>query len=166
MDKQVLLLGVGNILLGDEGFGVHALRRLEEGWTWPENVKLLDGGTLGLMLMAELMECDLVVILDIVRGGGEPGSFYRIEDFSAAPDMRQSMHQTSMEDVLISCGLAGKRPEAVALAMEPYDMQSISAALTPQAEARLEDFCRTVIGELAKMGINAAPRQGCPTQRI
>lgn len=159
---RILILGVGNTLLGDEGFGVYALRKLEEDWKWPDNVKLVDGGTLGLMLMAELMECDLAIILDIARGGGRPGSFYRIDDLAGSLSDRHSMHQTSMEDVLVSCDLAGHRPQALAFAMEPFDMENISAELTAKAQERLLPFCEKVIAELAKMGIKAEVKTDSP----
>ena len=69
-EPRVLVLGVGNILLSDEGFGVAAVKRLERDYTWPDNVRLLDGGTLGLFLMPEIMDADFLVVLDVVLGPG------------------------------------------------------------------------------------------------
>lgn len=70
---RVLIMGVGNILLRDEGFGVAAVNHLEKNYYWPENVRLQEGATQGLLLMSELEECDLLVVLDVVLGGKEPG---------------------------------------------------------------------------------------------
>ena len=72
--EKVLILGVGNILLTDEGFGVRAVEYLESQYRWPENVTLMDGGTQGLMLMSRLMECDFLVVLDVVLGREAPGT--------------------------------------------------------------------------------------------
>lgn len=157
MEKRVLILGVGNTLLGDEGFGVHAMRHLESHYRWPDNVKFVDGGTLGLLLLAELLECDLAIILDVARGGQEPGTFYQLDaaELDPALSFRQSMHQTSLGDTLISCDLAGHRPDAIIYAMEPYDIQSVQSGLTEASQAKLPQFCEKVIGELAKMGIEA-----------
>lgn len=154
MPERILLLGVGNILLGDEGFGVHALRYLEKEYALPENFRLLDGGTLGLLLMAELLECDLAIILDIALGGKEPGTFYRIEgdDLGARSLPLQSLHQTSLADVLISCELAEHRPKAIVFAMEPFGITGPQAALSLEAEQKLPAFCAKVIEELIKDG--------------
>lgn len=159
MADRILVLGVGNILLGDEGFGVHAARWLMENRQWPENIRLLDGGTLGLMLMAEFMETDVAIILDIARGGGQPGCFYRLDDGDMARSLsiRDSAHHTGIEDVLISCELAGHRPKTVVFAMEPFDCQTLNPALTPEAERRLPLFCAKVLNELARMGIAPLP---------
>lgn len=157
MEKRVLILGVGNILLGDEGFGVHAMRYLEEEYDWPGNVRLVDGGTLGLLLLAELLECDLAIILDVARGGRSPGTFYELtpDALDSALSFRQSMHQTSLADTLISCELAGHKPEAIIYAMEPFDIQNVQARLTSEAQARLPEFCGKVVAEMGKLGIRA-----------
>lgn len=161
MVKRILILGVGNTLLGDEGFGVHALRMLEEEYDWPDNIRLVDGGTLGLLLLAELLECELVIILDIARGGHEPGTFYQLdgEALNPALSFRQSMHQTSISDTLISCELAGHRPEALIYAMEPYDMENLNPDLTDAARAKLPEFCDRVIKELARIDIHPAKKK-------
>ena len=77
---RVLIMGVGNILLRDEGFGVAAVNHLEKNYDWPENVRLQEGATQGLLLMSELEECDLLVVLDVVLGGKEPGTVYLLEN--------------------------------------------------------------------------------------
>ena len=72
-------MGVGNILLTDEGFGVRAVEYLQANYTWPENVRLEDGGTQGLLLMSTLMDCDTLVVLDVVLGPEKPGTSYMLE---------------------------------------------------------------------------------------
>lgn len=153
--KNILILGVGNILLADEGFGVRALYWLRENYRWPENTRLVDGATLGLLLMGELLECDLAIILDIAQGGEKPGTFYVLENenLGRSLSMGQSMHQTGIEDVLISCDLAGHRPEALVFGFEPFDFQSPKAELSPEARALLPEFCDRVVEELGKMGL-------------
>lgn len=76
--EKILVLGVGNILYTDEGLGVRALEMARERWEFPENVTLLDGGTLGMALMDALTSCDIVFVLDAVLGGGEAGAIYRL----------------------------------------------------------------------------------------
>lgn len=152
---RVLLLGVGNALLSDEGFGAAALAYLEANYIWPENVRMLDGGTGGMLLMADLMDCDVAVILDTVLGGGRPGTFYFLDDadLAGALSARQSMHQTSLADVLISCDLAGARPRTFVFGFEPFDIVTVSPVITPAAQRLLPDFCARVVARLQKLAI-------------
>ncbi|MDE7242227.1 HyaD/HybD family hydrogenase maturation endopeptidase [Desulfovibrio sp.] len=162
MEKlRVLVLGVGNILLSDEGFGVAAVNRLMRDYDWPDNVRLLDGGTLGLFLMPDIMDADFLVVLDVVLGPGAPGTIYLLEgeDLRKSLSFRDSTHQTDLVDTLISCELAGGRPDAVIIGIQPGDWQTLSPALTPELEARLPEFCAKVAAELARRGITATPRQ-------
>ena len=82
-----MIMGVGNILLTDEGFGVRAVEYLQAKYTWPENVRLEDGGTQGLLLMSTLMDCDTLVVLDVVLGPEKPGTIYMLE----GEDLRKSL---------------------------------------------------------------------------
>ncbi|MDO5483352.1 MAG: HyaD/HybD family hydrogenase maturation endopeptidase [Desulfovibrionaceae bacterium] len=159
-EKRILILGVGNILLTDEGFGVRAVEYLQEHYDWPANVRLMDGGTQGLMLMAELQECDLVVVLDVVLGPEAPGTVYLLEgeDLRKSLSFRDSMHQTDLVDTLISCELAGHRPEAVVIGLHPFDYKNMSDRLSPQAQELLPEFCRKAVAHLATRGITASQR--------
>lgn len=151
---RILLLGVGNTLLGDEGFGVAALSWLELRYAWPANVRLLDGGTRGILLMPDIMDCDFLLVLDVVLGPGKPGSFYLLDgdDIGQALSFRISMHQTSLADVLGLCQLAGHRPAAKVVGFEPFDWQTPSSSITAGAAELLPAFCARVIRELAALG--------------
>ncbi|MDR3319389.1 MAG: HyaD/HybD family hydrogenase maturation endopeptidase [Desulfovibrio sp.] len=155
MQEKILILGVGNILLTDEGFGVRAVEYLQEHHVWPEHVRFLDGGTQGIMLMLDIQECDLLVVLDVVLGGKAPGTIYLIEgeDLRKSFIFRDSMHQTDLLDTLLTCELVGHRPQAVVFGLEPFDYKTISMELTPQARTCLPKFCRKVVTELARRGI-------------
>ena len=159
-DKKILILGVGNILLTDEGFGVRAVEYLETHYRWPERVRLMDGGTQGLMLMPELLECDFLVVLDVVLGPEAPGTFYLLEgeDLRKSLSFRDSMHQTDLLDTQITCHLAGHRPEAVVIGLQPFDYKTMQVGLSPQAQALLPEFCRKAVEEMARRGIVAEAR--------
>ena len=159
-DKKILILGVGNILLTDEGFGVRAVEYLETHYRWPERVRLMDGGTQGLMLMPELLECDFLVVLDVVLGPEAPGTFYLLEgeDLRKSLSFRDSMHQTDLLDTLITCHLAGHRPEAVVIGLQPFDYKTMQVGLSPQAQALLPESCRRAVEEMARRGIVAEAR--------
>lgn len=115
-----------------------------------DNVTLMDGGTLGIRLMDAIMNCDVLVVVDAVLGGGEPGTIYRLEGEGLRQSMsfRDSMHQTDLVDTLIYCDLAGHRPEAVAIGMEPADYRTMDTALTPVCAARRPQLAEEVLEEL------------------
>ena len=156
----VLILGVGNTLLTDEGFGMRAVAWLRDHYTWPDNVELQEGGTQGLMLMSAIQECSVLIVLDVVLGGREPGTIYFLEndDLRKSLSFRDSMHQTDLVDTLAACELIGCRPRTIAFGLEPYDFHTMHPEISPQAEARLPEFCRKVVTELARYGLQAVEK--------
>ena len=150
MAEQVLVLGVGNILFSDEAIGVRTVEHLQQCASLPGNVELMDGGTLGIRLMDAIM-------VDAVLGGGEPGTLYRLEGEGLRESMsfRDSMHQTDLVDTLIYCDLAGHRPDAVVIGMEPADYHTMEIGLTPVCQARLPDLAGKVVEELRARGVIA-----------
>ena len=154
---RILILGVGNILLRDEGFGVAAVDYLKEAYHWPENVRLQEGATQGLLLMSELEACDLLVVLDVVLGGKEPGTVYLLEneDLSRSLSFQGSMHQTDLLQTLQVCELAGCRPQCLAFGLQPFDWRTMQVGLSPEVQAMLPVFAEKVVAELARRGIVA-----------
>ena len=157
MAEQVLVLGVGNILFSDEAIGVRTVEHLQQCASLPGNVELMDGGTLGIRLMDAIMGCDLLIVVDAVLGGGEPGTLYRWvgEGRRESMSFRDSMHQTDLVDTLIYCDLAGHRPDAVVIGMEPADYHTMEIGLTPGCQARLPDLAGKVVEELRARGVIA-----------
>ena len=153
--NKILILGVGNLLMRDEGFGIHAIKYLREHYIWPENTRLVDGGVMGLMLMQELMDCDLAIILDIALGECEPGAMYMgwAEDLGAALTMPYSMHHTDLKDGFISCDLAGHKPEAVLFCIQPLDFANVDINLSPLIAKKLPEFCGKVVAFLKDRNI-------------
>ncbi|MCL1890052.1 MAG: HyaD/HybD family hydrogenase maturation endopeptidase [Desulfovibrionaceae bacterium] len=153
--SEILVLGVGNLLLGDEGVGVHAVRKLEEEYLFPPGVRLLDGGTLGIGLMGYIEVCDVLIVLDAVRAGQKPGAICRLEGegLRSSLGLSDSMHQVSLEDVLILCELSGgRRPRTVVLGMEPENMDDLNQELTLTAKDALPALCRAALCELESLG--------------
>jgi hydrogenase maturation protease len=155
---EILILGVGNVLLGDEGVGVHTVRRLLEEYDFPPNVRLLDGGTLGLALMGEIEGCDILLVADAVRGGQAPGTVYRLEGtgLRSSLGLSDSMHQMGLEDTLIMCELAGgKRPRAVVFGLEPGNISDLNPELSATARAAQPRLCGAIARELERLGCPA-----------
>ena len=99
--KPILVLGVGNLVLTDEGVGVHVAQRLQK-MDLPSHVEVLDGGTSGFDLLDDIEGRKKVVVVDTVKGGGPPGTIYRMttEDIEEAPKSRLSLHDIDMTDLL------------------------------------------------------------------
>jgi hydrogenase maturation protease len=154
--ERILILGVGNVLLADEGVGVHTVRRLREEYEFPPNVRLMDGGTLGVSLMEFIQGCDYLIVIDAVRGGHAPGSVYRLEEegLRKSLGLSDSMHQVDLVDTLILCDLAsGKRPEAVVFGMEPKEipMDALNPELSAAGKAGQEKLCKAVVEEVERV---------------
>ncbi|MEM5790179.1 MAG: HyaD/HybD family hydrogenase maturation endopeptidase, partial [Syntrophobacteraceae bacterium] len=130
--KKILVLGVGNILLGDEGTGVRVIEKLEDEYILSDNVELYDGGTLGLRLLDPISEADHVIVVDIVRGGGKPGTIYSIpeQDLPKKIPYKSSLHELNMVETLVYAEVLGNRPSAVVIGIEPGDWTSWSTELT------------------------------------
>ncbi|MBF0482614.1 MAG: HyaD/HybD family hydrogenase maturation endopeptidase, partial [Desulfovibrionaceae bacterium] len=137
--KRILVMGVGNILFTDEGVGVRCVERLEREYEFSGNVRLMDGGTLGMRLMDPILSCDKLIVCDAVLGGDQPGSIYRCtgDDLRKSLAFKDSMHQTDLVDTLIYCDLLGNRPEAVIIGVEPFDYHTMCAEISKDMEKHL-----------------------------
>jgi hydrogenase maturation protease len=157
---RILVMGVGNILFTDEGLGVRVIEALEEKYTFSENVELFDGGTLGMRLMDPIMNSDYLIVVDAVLGDGEPGDVYRLtdDDLRKSLAFKNSMHQTDLVDTLIYCDIAGNRPEAVVVGVEPYDFQTMAVELSGTIQEKLPSILEKVVGEISKAGGEAQPK--------
>ena len=163
---KTLVLGIGNVLLQDEGLGVHALAELQRRFTFDEGVELLDGGTAGVELMRYLDGREHVVVIDAIAAGHPPGSVFRVEgeDVPRTFHQRISPHQIGLSDVLATALITDALPaEIVMFGVEPHTMKT-GLALTPVVEASLDKLVDTVVGELRRIG-HAVQERGNPAPR-
>lgn len=154
-DKRILILGVGNILYTDEGFGVRVAEEIEQKYEFSPNVSILDGGTLGFRLMGPIMESDYLIIVDIVLNEGKPGDIFRLlgQDLEKACAFKNSMHQTDLLDTLAQCSLMGEVPDDVILyGVEPVNYEDMSAALSPELSVKMPEVVEAVLKEVEKAG--------------
>lgn len=152
---RVVVLGVGNVLLGDEGVGVHAISALERSYVWPQNVRCVDGGTSTSELLGDLEDLDCLIVLDAVLAGRAPGSLVQLEGAAvpAAFTTRLSPHQVGISDLLATLTFTGHAPrEVMLLGVEPVQM-TLGLELTPQVASQVPELCRLVVEALAHRGI-------------
>ncbi len=121
--KSKLILGCGNLLLQDEGVGVHLIEYLKDK-KLPADVELLDGGTAGFALVDFIRGAEKVVIVDAVKGGGEPGEIYCFgaEDFETEDSPKTSLHDITLKDVFAMAKKLGPLPEIRIIGIEPKNI--------------------------------------------
>ena len=115
---KTLIFGAGNLLLSDEGFGVHFIQYLQKHYCFPEEIELYDGGTLGIMVTHMLEDADHVYLVDVIDAKGEPGDVYRYEkeDFMLGRlPIKMSPHQIGIQEVLTLSDLRDRCPDKVSL---------------------------------------------------
>jgi hydrogenase maturation protease len=147
--KKTVVLGVGNLLLTDEGVGVHVINKMME-MDFPPEVELVEGGVDGLCLMSVVVGTDRLIVIDAVKGGGSPGSIYRFgpEDLVSHTDTsKMSVHQIGILEVTRLSGLVGKLPETTIIGIEPKSVE-MGMELTPEIQSKVPRIIELVLNEL------------------
>lgn len=156
---RVVVLGVGNILLSDEGVGVRVIERLPLAYRLPPEVEIIDGGTCGMEMLEDLENLDALIMVDAIRAGKAPGTPIRLAG-DAVPvffKTKLSPHQIGLSDVLATLELVGKAPKyTTILGIQPVSL-ALGMELTPEVEEKMPELMRLVIDELALIGLIAPP---------
>lgn len=152
---KALVLGVGNILLSDDGVGVHVIRLLRERYRFPQEVEILDGGTLGLDLLPYVEDADRLLIVDALQMDAPPGMVVRLEgdEIPAVLSLKYSPHQVGLSDVLAAARLRGRLPSEIVLwGVQPASLE-VGLELSPIVAAQVETLVQRVLTELQRWGI-------------
>ncbi len=152
---KTLVLGVGNILLSDEGVGVHVARLLGERYDFPPEVEILDGGTLGLDLLPYVEAAERLLIVDAVQMDAPPGQVARLEgeEVPAVLSLKYSPHQVGLSDLLAAARLLGRSPAEVVLwGIQPASLE-VGLELSPAVAAQVETLLQNVLAELQRWGV-------------
>jgi hydrogenase maturation protease len=158
---QVLIYGAGNLILSDEGFGVHFVRHLERHYEIPDNVELYDGGTLGIMVSFKFEEADKVVLVDVVDTAGEPGDIFRYdreEIMLKRLPVKMSPHQIGLQEMLLISELRdAPKNELTFFGIIPASLDP-GDTLSPALEQGLEKVASLVVDELKSAGVELKPK--------
>ena len=152
----LVVLGLGNLLLQDDGIGVAAVERLRQRYEVPEGVSVLDGGTLGLSLLPYLEAADAVILVDAVKADAPAGSFVRLdgEDVPPAVATRLSPHQVGVADLLDGARWLGRYPARVVLLGLVPESLDLAVGLSPDVDAALPDLVERVADEARTLGFH------------
>ncbi len=155
---SVLVLGLGNVLCADDGAGVVVAHRLRREYVMPADVRVVDGGTLGLDLLSLVSASDRVILVDAVRAEGAPGTLVRLAGDDVAPAVyeRLSMHQIGVADLLAGAALCERYPGEVVIVGVVPERVDLGLGCTPAVTAALPGLADDVLAELRRMGV--APR--------
>ncbi len=158
--RRILVLGLGNILLSDEGLGIRAVEQLGTRYILPPEVQVIDGGVAGLDLLPYLEGVTHLLVVDAVQMGAAPGTLVRLAD-EAIPQglpVKMSLHQVGLHELLALARLQGTLPpQVVVWGMEPAVLAP-GLELSPTVAAGLERLVTAVTDELRGWGVIMEPK--------
>ncbi len=156
---QTLVLGVGNTLMSDEGIGVHVVERLVKSYEIPEEVQVLDGGTLGMDLLYYMEGVPNLLIVDAIQADREPGYLLRLvnDEVPAFFSMKMSPHQIGVPDMLATARLRGTTPPNIVLWGVQPERIEIGLELSETLAALVDTLVAKVVDELRKWGHELSP---------
>jgi hydrogenase maturation protease len=146
---SMVILGIGNILLGDEGIGVRVIEVMGE-MTLPDTVELIDGGTASMDILANLAPGTKVIIIDAVQGGGEAGTIYRFtpKDIKSPKPVLTSLHQVGLLESLSELEMVGRAPPNITIyGIEPKNLEW-SLELSPEINAIVPRLINMILMEI------------------
>lgn len=159
MAGKVLILGIGNVLWADEGFGVRCIERLAETHAFDDTVTLLDGGTQGLYLLPFLEGVDTLLVFDAIDYGLEPGTLKLIEDDAVPAFMgakKMSLHQTGFQDVIATAQLMGCCPgRLILVGCQPEELEDYGGGLRDTVAEQIDPAIAIGLERLADLGVHA-----------
>jgi hydrogenase maturation protease len=150
----LLVLGLGNVLLQDDGLGIAAVSGLIDRFDPSDGVRVLDGGTLGLALLPYFEDADRVILVDAVRASGAPGTFVRLSGDAVPPAVasRLSPHQVGVADLLDGARWLERYPSCVRLlGLVPQSLE-LGVDLSPPVRRALPQLIERVVGEAGALG--------------
>lgn len=158
-----LVLGIGNLLWADEGFGVRAVEELHRRYDFGDSVLVMDGGTQGVYLVQHIRDADILVVFDAVDYGLPPGTLKLVEGDEVPKFLgakKISLHQTGFQEVLAMAEMMGDYPTHLLLiGVQPVELEDYGGSLRPQVKDQIEPSIQHALSFLASHGIQAAPRE-------
>ena len=151
--KRIVILGIGNLLLKDEGVGIQMIQRLEQE-TLPPGVELVDGGTSTLDILPLLQGADKIIVIDAMKAGGEPGSIYRCRpaDLIPSEEAPMSLHHIDFLQALKMNKMLGVdlAPRTIIFGVEPGEIEW-EIGLTSALETKIPILKKLVLEEAGKI---------------
>lgn len=155
-NDRVLIMGIGNLLMGDEGLGVHLARAMEKE-ALPEKVDILDGGTAGFNLMSYFEKYPLVVMVDATLDGRTPGTIRKVTPrFSKDFPPAMSTHDIGLKDLIEGLNILDRLPEIRLFVVSIAEVQPLHIGMSPEVEAVFPELIRRVKQEVSAQAAEIA----------
>lgn len=146
--NKVLILGIGNTLMGDEGIGVHAVNSLEK-TALPDGVELLDGGTGSFLLLEPMQSAEKVVLIDATIDGAKPGTIRRLcPKYSKDYPRTLTAHDIGLKDLIDAFYLMGDTPDVTLFAVSIEDLQDLTTEMSPELDLAIPQVAKMVLEEI------------------
>jgi hydrogenase maturation protease len=161
LTTRTAIIGIGNVLNGDDGIGPHVVKVLAARYEFPEGVTCEDLGTPGYELTTFIMDLDAVLIVDAVRAKGAPGElriYDKTEIVKKAPVRALSPHEPGVREALLNAEFNEVSPKVFKLIGVIPERVEMNDPLSPAVRAAIDGACAAVLKELLALGINATPR--------
>ncbi len=160
---MILVLGIGNVLWADEGFGVRCVEALHTQYEFSPDVTLMDGGTQGLYLLQHVQAASHVLIFDAIDYGLEPGTLKIVRNTDVPQFMgakKMSLHQVGFQETLAAAQLTRQYPSKLTLiGVQPQELEDYGRGLTDIVQAQVPRALTSGLIELAQWGAHARQRQ-------
>lgn len=166
MDAKVALIGSGNAFFKDEGIGLYAGKYLKENYTYEPAVDIVDGGTLGFLLMPLLQEYEQVLIVNTSSCDDKPVGTIEVlsgDELIAQAGIKKTANEVEITEMLQICSMASHCAAVTIISIVPEDIISVSVDLTPAMRNAWEKYIDTVLGELSQNGITATAKRAVMT---
>ena len=152
---RLLVLGVGNTLMGDDGIGVHAVQALADSYELPANLRVVDGGVAGLRLLGDIADVDCLIIVDAVRRGGVPGVIHRLrrQDIQTRRGPLISAHEVGIAELLAAAEFSGNLPETHIIGVEPLETETVALELSAPLRCALPKVVGAIVSALHAHGV-------------
>ena len=161
MKNSIAVIGLGNLILGDEGFGVHLIQYLEKNYLF-QNVDIIDGGTIGFRLIEYFMEYDNLIFVDALRTDDKAGTIYKFSLEELPPNVTfvSSIHEIGLGDVVQQIRFMGERTDAAVVGIVPLSVcpNELTEHLSNFMSSKIEPVANIVLEEVKKVGGRYARR--------
>lgn len=160
MASKIVILGIGNLLLRDEGFGIHVVNELKSQYKFPSNVDVIDGGTAGINLLSIIETAAHLILIDVVQSKKPAGTIFRFKPDRMPKDVvyKRSLHQIGFNEIFGIAGILEKFPDTTIIGIQPKDIKSYGADLTAELKKRVKDVVEIILMELEGMGCKVKPK--------
>jgi hydrogenase maturation protease len=153
---SVLVLGLGNVLWADDGFGVRVVETLQRRYRFPDHVTVMDGGTQGFCLVRHVQAADSLVVFDAIDCGLPPATLIQLEGDEVPKHLgasTASLHQTGFDAVLALAGMLGAHPGLLLIGVQPVELKDFGGDLRPAVQRQIEPAIGMALDYLERLGV-------------